>query len=82
MANVWKDPIFDRTLEDVETAIQKIAGWKKGHTHYIDVRVENDALSLQGRGTAYVTDTALVMQHEGSMYIEDGEVILDIDDHQ
>ena len=80
MANVWKEPIFDRTLEDVETAIQKIAGWKKGHTHHVDVRVENDVLILQYKGNTYVTDTEVVIENEGAMYIEDGAVVLDIDD--
>ena len=80
MANVWKEPIFDRTLDDVETAIQKIASWKKGHTHHVDIKVENDALILQDKGTTYVADAELVMQNEGAMYIEDGEVLLDIDD--
>ena len=42
MANVWRNPIFDRTLEDVEFAIQKIAEWKKSHTHSTDIKVEND----------------------------------------
>ena len=80
MANVWKEPIFDRTLEDIETAIQKIASWKKGHTHPVDVRVENDVLILQYNGTTYVTDTEMVIHNEGATEIEDGSAILDIDE--
>ena len=33
MANVWRNPVYDRTVEDVEFAIRKIAEWKKSHTH-------------------------------------------------
>ena len=80
MANVWREPIFDRTLEDVEFAIQKIEAWKKNHTHSVDVRVENDALVLQDGATAYVDSDKFVLQEEGAVYIEDGVVILDIDD--
>lgn len=37
MANVWKEPIFDRTLDDVNFAIQKLKEWKNNHTHSGDV---------------------------------------------
>lgn len=80
MTNVWKDPIFDRTLEDVEFAIQKLTEWKKNHTHSVDVRVEDDALVLNKDGTAYATDVEFVLQHEGAVYDEDGVLVLDIDD--
>lgn len=80
MTNVWREPIFDRTLEDVEFAIRKIADWKKNHTHSVDVRIDNDALVLQDEGTAYVDNTEFVLQHEGAVYVEDGILTLDIDD--
>ena len=32
MANIWRDPIFDRTSYDVMLAIQQIELWKKNHT--------------------------------------------------
>lgn len=80
MANVWKKPIFDRTLEDVEFAIQKLKDWKKNHTHSVDIRVENDALVVQDEGTAYVTDDKFVLEDEGAVYVEDAVLELDIDD--
>lgn len=81
MANVWKEPIFDRTLDDVELAIRKIEGWKKNHSHSVDVRVEEDTLLLKDdEGTAYVTDTGFRLENEGAVYFEDGVLILDIDD--
>ena len=80
MANVWKDPIFDRTLQDVEFAIQKIESWKKNHSHHVDVRVENNALVLQNKATAYVESDKFVVNVEGAVYFEDGVVRFDIDD--
>ena len=40
----WIEPIFDRTLADVEFAIQKIDEWKKSLIHLTDTRVENNTL--------------------------------------
>ena len=80
MTNVWKDPIFDRTLEDVKFAIQKITNWKKSHTHSVDIRVENDKLHIDADGTAYVSDAEFVLEKEGAVYEENGVLILDIDD--
>lgn len=80
MANVWRDPIFDRTLEDVNFAIQKIESWKKHHTHSVDIQVEDDVLLVQDDPNAYVDDDKVVLNKEGAVYIEDGVVTLDIDD--
>jgi hypothetical protein len=80
MANVWREPIFDRTLEDVEFAIQKIAEWKKNHTHSTDIRVENEALIVRDEGTAYVSDDKLVSQHEGIAYVEDEVLVVHVGD--
>lgn len=79
MANVWREPIFDRTLEDVEFAIQKIAEWKKSHTHSSDIRVETDALVME-RGTAYVEEDKFVLQDEGVAYVEDGVLVVHVGD--
>lgn len=80
MATVWKDPIFDRTLEDVEFAIRKLNEWKQNHTHSADVRVENNALVLQEGATAYVNDTEFVVQAEGTAYVDDKVLIVNIGD--
>jgi hypothetical protein len=80
MASVWKEPIFDRPLEDVEIAIRKLADWKKYHTHSVEVRVENDALVLRDESTAYVNSDEFVLEGEGAVYVEDGVLALDIDD--
>ena len=80
MANVWREPIFDRTLEDVEFAIQKLKEWKQSHTHTADIRVENDALVLRDEGTAYVNDDKFVAQHDGIAYVHDNVLIVRVGD--
>lgn len=80
MAIVWKEPILDRTLEDVELAIRKLSEWKTRHTHLVDIRVENDALVVQDEGTAYVNNDEFVLEDEGAVYVENEVLTLDIDD--
>ena len=80
MATVWREPIFDRTSEDVEFAIRKLAEWKESHTHSTDIRVENDALVVRDEGTAYVTDDKLVAQHEGIAYVENEVLVVHVGD--
>ena len=80
MVNVWKEPIFDRTLEDVEFAIQKIADWKKYHTHIADIRVENEALIVRDESTAYVTDDKFVLQSDGIAYVENDVLVVRVGD--
>ena len=77
MANIWREPIFDRTLNDVEFAISKISEWKKNHTHTADIRVENEKLVVE-EGTAYINDDKFVMQSEGAVYVENGVLVLQI----
>ena len=76
MANVWKEPIFDRTREDVNFAIQKIAEWKQNHAHIGDIRVENDRLVVRDDGTTYVADDSLILHNkDGVAYVEDGVLV-------
>jgi hypothetical protein len=80
MANVWREPVFDRTLEDVEFAIQKLSEWKKNHTHSTDIRVENDALVVRNDGTTYVADNKFVLQEEGVAYVENEVLVVHVGD--
>lgn len=80
MANVWREPVFDRTLGDVELAIQKIAEWKKSHTHSADIRFENDAMVVQDEGTAHVTDDKFVLQADGMARVEDDVLVVRVGD--
>lgn len=77
MAIVWKDPVFDRTIDDVNFAIEKIAAWKKSHNHSSEVRVENDTLIINDTGTVYTDEGALILLHEGATYVENGVLMLD-----
>ena len=76
MVNVWREPVFDRTLEDVNFAIQKIAEWKKKHTHSADILIDNDALVVRDGGVAYVEGDAFILRNEGVAYVENGVLIL------
>lgn len=80
MATVWKEPIFDRTIEDVTFAIQKLKEWKQNHTHSTDIRVEDDALVVRDEGTAYVTDDKFVSEHDGIAYVEDNALVVRVGD--
>lgn len=80
MANIWRDPVFDRTLEDVEFAIQKIAEWKQSHTHSTDIRVENDALVVRDEGMAYTTEDEFVLQDDGVAYVDDDVLVVHVGD--
>lgn len=80
MTNVWRKPIFDRTLGDVEYALQKINDWKKNHTHLADVKVENDALVYNDEGVVYVNDDKFLLENEGAVYIEDDILYISTDD--
>lgn len=71
----WIEPIFDRTLEDVEFAIQKIAEWKKSHVHLADTRVENDDLVVRTDGTAQVTEDTLVVRDEGTASVDNDSMV-------
>lgn len=76
MANVWRDPIFDRTLSDVTFAIRKISEWKLSHTHSGDIAVEDDKLILRDDGTAYIDDDSFVLYNEdGVAYVEDDRLV-------
>lgn len=74
MANVWREPIFDRTLEDVKFAIQKIAEWKTSHVHIADVGVKNDALVVN-EGTAQVTGDTMELRADGSASVNNNAMV-------
>jgi hypothetical protein len=77
MANIWREPIFDRTYDDVLFAIDRIAEWKKSHTHSPDIKVENNTLIIKD-GVAYVTETSLVLQEDGVTYVENDVLVVEL----
>ena len=76
MANIWRDPIFDRTSYDVTFALMKIAEWKKQHTHRADIVVEEDKIIIN-EGTAKVDDVA-VLETDGATYVEDDALVMEL----
>ena len=80
MPNVWREPVFDRTLEDVEFAIRKIEEWKESHTHSSDIRVENNVLVVRDEGTASVTDDKFLLRGEGAAYVENDVLVVKVGD--
>lgn len=78
MANIWRDPIFDRTSHDVAFAIQQIAAWKKSHSHVGDVKIENDKVNIQTEGNLSVEDDALVLQNNARTNVENNTLVLEL----
>ena len=81
MANVWREPIFDRTQADVDFAVQKIAEWiayNISSAEYDEkVRIENEELILR-EGYAATTNDALILQGDGRAFMENDELVVKI----
>lgn len=79
MANIWRNPIYDRTQADVDFAISKIAEWiayNISSAEYDEkVRVENEALFLR-EGYVIPTDDKLIVQGDGRAYVEDDKLVV------
>lgn len=78
MANIWRDPIFDRTSQDVAFAIQQIEAWKKSHSHAADVKVDSDKLTVNADGEAYVAGEAAVLDARGNVRVEDNVLVVEL----
>lgn len=81
MANIWREPIFDRTQEDVDFAVRKIAEWityNISSAEYDEkVRVENEELILR-EGYAITTNEKLILQGDGRAVVDDDKLIVKI----
>ena len=81
MANIWREPIFDRTQEDVDFAVRKIAEWityNISSAEYDEkVRVENEELILR-EGYAVTTNDKLILQGDGRAIVDDDKLIVKI----
>ena len=80
MASVWREPIFDRTQEDVDFATNKIAEWiiyNISASEYDEkVRVENEELILREGYVEEVDDNKLVLKGDGRAYIENDVLVV------
>ena len=75
MANIWREPIFDRTSSDVGKAISKIAEWKENHTHWADIAVDYEKISIN-EGEVKTTPNSVVLEYDGAVYVEDEALIM------
>ena len=75
MANIWREPIFDRTSSDVGKAISKIAEWKENHTHWADIAVDYEKVSIN-EGEVKTTPDSVVLEYDGAVYVEDEALIM------
>ena len=78
MANIWRDPIFDRTGNDVAFALQQIAAWKKSHSHVGDVKIESDKVNINTVGDTYVANDALVIQSAARTSVENNTLVFEL----
>ena len=77
MANIWREPIFDRTSSDVSFAIRQIEKWKEGHTHWADVAIDYEKVSIN-EGEVKVTEDSVVLEYDGAVYVEDESLVLQL----
>lgn len=81
MANIWRNPIYDRTQEDIDFAINKIAEWVTYNISSAEynekVRIENEALVLR-EGYVIPTDDKLIVQGDGRAYVEEDKLVVKI----
>ena len=78
MANIWRDPIFDRTSQDVTFAIQQIASWKHSHRHAADVNVDSDKVAVNTDGEAYVLGDVAVLDTKGNVRVENNVLVMEL----
>ena len=78
MANVWREPIFDRTSHDVAFALQQIEAWKKSHSHATDVKVDSDKVTVNTDGEAYIVGDTAVLNTKGNVKVENNVLIMEL----
>ena len=78
MANVWRNPIFDRTSADVIFALKQIDAWKKSHSHTGDVKIDTDKVTLNTDGETYVDNNALILQNNDRTSVENHTLVLEL----
>ena len=77
MANIWREPIFDRTASDVGKAISKIAEWKVKHTHWADVAIDYEKAIIND-GVVKTTEDSVVLEYDGAVYVEDETLVMQL----
>ena len=77
MANIWRDPIFDRTSHDVSFALQQISAWKKSHSHVGDVNLDRDKLSVNTGGETNVSGDTVALDTNGHVRVENNVLVVE-----
>lgn len=78
MANIWREPIFDRTNEDVTFALQQIAAWKKSHSHSSNLTIEDENLILSDNGITYVDgDSFVYTDGDSTAFVKNKVLVLE-----
>lgn len=77
MANIWREPIFDRTSSDVGNAIRKIAEWRENHTHWADIAIDYEKVSIN-EGVVNTTEDSIILEYDGAVYVEDESLVLQL----
>ena len=81
MANVWREPIFDRTQADIDFAIQKIAEWIEYNISVAEydekVRLENEKLVLN-EGYVLTDENKVILQGDGRAIVDNDALIVRI----
>ena len=75
MANIWRNPVFDRTLSDVNSAIRQIENWKKSHNHIVNITVEHDRISIN-EGEITTTEDSVIFNADGVAYVENDALVV------
>lgn len=81
MANLWREPIYDRTQDDVNFAINKISEWiiyNISSAEYDEkVRIENEKLILR-EGRVEQVDDVLVLDGDGRAIVDNDALVVKI----
>ena len=82
MTKVWREPIYDRTQEDVNFAINKIAEWiayNISSAEYDEkVRIENEELILREGKIEHIDNTVIVLDGDGRAIVDNDALIVKI----
>jgi hypothetical protein len=78
MANIWREPIFDRTSHDVAFALQQISAWKKSHSHAADVEVDSDKVTVNVDGDVYLEGDSVVIDTTGNVKVENNVLVMEL----
>lgn len=78
----WIKPIYDRTQEDIDFAMTKIAEWISYNISSAEydekVRIENEKIILKEGQIEHIDDDVLVLNGDGRAYVSDNKLVVKI----